>query len=304
MIDLQLSRVSWEDIQTNPRVHPLLKCMHFSWGVASSPENLDYILQTWNDISQQLIKSNSFEIGILMGLYLVAWTIYNRAEYGHLPSDSECIQFPGPLKITLSKEGAMKLIDYCIEKMEFMSEYVRKPYFYITKLRWQFEYKRFMGSLDEAEAHTILKGLDETVQLCNSFEQEWAKDEHLFGILVSVVNQKIEIALYFLNRLQSKDVYQSLKDEIDGNLIRLSKYFKNKCSNISTYEEGWLYSVQSKYYRMIGEHSEARHYAARSAHRFLESGRHWRAVEEARHSEDEKLVEYCESHVPKKRGAK
>ena len=304
MIDLQLSRASWESIQANPRVHPLLKCMHFSWGVASSPENLDYILKTWKDISQQLIKSNSLEVGILMGLYLVAWTIYNRAEYGHLPNNSECIHFPGPLKITLSKEGAMKLIDYCIEKMEFMSEYVRKPYFYITKLRWQFEYKRFMGNLGESEAHTILKGLDETVQLCNSFEQDWAKDEHLFGILVSVVNQKIEIALYFLNRLQNKDLYHSLKDEIDGNLIRLNKYFKNKCSSISTYEEGWLYSVQSKYYRMIGKHSEARHYAARSAHRFLESGRHWRAVEEARHSEDKKLVEYCESHVPKKGGSK
>ena len=119
--------------------------------MTSAPENLDYILQTWYNISHQLIRGNSFEIGSLFGLYLIAWTIYNCAEYGSLPNNTESILLLGQLKITLSKNGAMKRIDYCIRQAEFMSDFVLKPYFYTLQ--------SFDGSLNTSISWMILMNL-------------------------------------------------------------------------------------------------------------------------------------------------
>ena len=199
MTNIQLSRDSWERVRVNPRADPFLKCVYFSHGMTSAPENLDYNLQTWYDISHQLLRGNSFEIGSLFGLYLIAWTIYNCAEYGPLPNNSENILSLGQLRITLSKNGAiMELINYnnCIRQTEFMSNFVLKPYFYITKLQWEFEYKRFIGNLNESVPKALLKGIEEMVQLCYSFDQEWMKIDS-FGAMGSAINLKIEIAICF-----------------------------------------------------------------------------------------------------------
>ena len=268
--------------------------MYFSHGVVSAPENLDYILQTWNDVSYQLIRGNSLDIGRLMCGYLTAWTIYNHAEYGHLPNDSECILFLRPWRITLSKKGAMKLIDCCLEKMEFMSDFVRKPYFYITKLRWQFEYKRFTGNLDASEAKTILRGIDETAQLCNSFKQDWMKLDS-FGAMGSAINLKMEIALYFKTRLHNIEWFRTLVSETNINLKDYEDYFKRNRSSIPVYDEAWLHCIQSKFYRMIDATQDAQHYAKLSVHLYLECSRHWRAVKEAEHTGDSNLIEYCQS---------
>ena len=294
MNDMQLSRVSWEDIRADPQTDPLTKCVYFAHGVVSAPENLDYILHTWNDVSCQLIRGNSFEIGSLMCFYTTAWTIYNRAEYGHLPKDSECILFLRPWKITLSKKGAMKLIDYCLEKMEFMSDFVRKPYFHITKLRWQFEYKCFKGNLDESEAKTILRGIEETAQLCNSFKQDWMKLDS-FGAMGSAIKRKMEIALYFKERLHNIKWFCTLVRETEINLKDYEEYFERNRSNIPIYDEAWLRCIQSKFHRMIDATQEAQHYAKLSAACYLECGRHWRALTEAKHSGDSNLIEYCQS---------
>ena len=133
----------------------------------------------------------------IINLYLIAWTIHNCAEYGPLPNNSENFLLLGQLIITLTKNGAMELIDYSnyIRQTEFMSNFL-KPYFFITKLRWEFEYKRFMGDLDESVAKSLLKGIDEVVQLCYSFDQEWMKIDS-FGAMGSTINLKIEIAICF-----------------------------------------------------------------------------------------------------------
>ena len=300
MTNIQLSRDSWELVRVNPQADPLLKCIYFSHGMTSAPENLDYILQTWYDISHQLIRGNSFEIGSLFGLYLLAWTIYNCAEYGPLPNNTENILLLGQLKITLSKNGAMKLIDYCIRQTEFMSDFVLKPYFYITKLRWEFECKRFMGDLDESVAKTILKGIDEMVQLCYSFDQEWMKIDS-FGAMGSAINLKIEIAFWFKERIRDAYMFRSLKEEADGNLQMLKEYFERNRSDIPIYDEAWLYSVQSKFYRMIGAESQAHRYAEHAARLYLKCGRHWRALEEAKHTGDTNLIQYYQSTCRVKR---
>ena len=262
--------------------------------MVSAPEYLDYILQTWNDVSYQLIRGNSFEIGSLMTFYLIAWTIYNCAEYGHLPKDTEYILLLRPWKITLSKKGAMKLIDYCLEKMEFMSDFVCKPYFHITRLRWQFEYKCFKGNLDESEAKTILRGIDETVQLCNSFKQDWMKLDS-FGAMGSAIKLKMEIALHFKDRLHNIEWFHTLVSETKIELKDYVKYFERNRSNIPLYDEAWLRCIQSKFHRMIDATQEAQHYAKLTAPLYLECGRHWRALEEAKHSGDSNLIEYCQS---------
>ena len=294
MNDMQLSRVSWEDIHADPQTDPLTKCVYFAHDVVSAPENLDYILHTWNDVSCQLIRGNSFEIGSLMCFYTTAWTIYNRAEYGHLPKDTECILLLRPWKVTLSKKGAMKLIDYCLEKMEFMSDFVRKPYFHITKLRWQFEYKCFKGNLDESEAKTILRGIDETAQLCNSFKQDWMKLDS-FGAMGSAIKLKMEIALYFKDRLHNIEWFRTLVRETEINMKDYVEYFERNRSNIPLYDEAWLRCIQSKFYRMIDATQEAQYYAKLSAAHYLECGRHWRALTEAKNSGDSNLIENCRS---------
>ena len=191
----------------------------------------------------------------------------------------------------------MELINYCIRQTEFMSNFVLKPYFHITKLRWEFEYKRFTGDLDESVAKALLKGIDEMVQLCYSFDHEWMRIDS-FGAMVSAINLKIEIAICFEKRIRDAYMFRSLKEEADGNLKMLTEYFERNRSKIPIYDEAWLYSVQSKFYRMIGADSQAHRYAERAARLYLECGRHWRALEEAEHTGDTNLIRYCQKCNP------
>ena len=293
MTNIQQSRVLWERIRANPQAPPLLKCVYFCLGMTSAPENLDYNLQTWNDLFCQLIRDhrNILKIGSLFGLYLIAWTIYNCTKYGQLPSNTENILLLGKQKIKLSKEGAKELIDYCFEQTDSMSDFPLKPFFHITKLRWEFEDE---GDLGESVAKKLLKGIEEVFQLCYSFDQEWMKIDS-FGAIVSAINLKIEIAIYFKERRQDAYMFQSLKEEADGNLNKLTEYFERNCSNIPIYDEAWLCSVQSKFYRMIGAESQAHRYAERAVHLYLECGRHWRALEEAKHTGVSNLIKRCQS---------
>ena len=294
MTNIQISRDSLELVRVDPQAHPLLKCVYFFHGMTSAPENLDYNLQTWHDISHQLIGGNSFEIGNPIGLYLIAWTIYNCAEYGPLPNNSETILSLGQLKIPPSKNGAMELIDYCISETESISNFPLKPYFHITKLRWEFEYKRFMGDLDESVAKALLKRIEKMVHQCNSFDHEWMKVDS-FGARVSAINLIIEIANCFKEKIPEANMFRSLKEEAEGNLKMLTEYLQKNRSDIPKYDKAWLYSVQSKFHCMNGADSQAHRYAKRAVRLYLECGRHWRALEDAKHTRDTNLIRYCES---------
>ena len=277
MTNIQLSRDSWELVRVNPQANLLIKCVYFCLGMTSAPENLRYISQTWKDLSQQLTRGESFEIASLFGSYLMAWAIYNCAEYRYLPSNPENIPLLGLPKITLSKDGAMELINYCIEQTDFMSNFPLKPFFHITKLRWEFEERRYKGNLDGSVAKTLLKRINEVVQLCHSFDQDWMKIDS-FGAIVSAINLKIEIAIWFDERIRDASKFGCLKEEADGNLRILADYLERNSSVIPIYDEAWLNSVQSKFYRMIGEESQAHRYAERAAPLYLKCGRPWRAL--------------------------
>ena len=289
MTDIKLSEEFWKLVQVNPQAHPLLKCVYFCLGMTSAPENLDYILQTWNGLYQQLkiLSDESLEIGCLFGLYLIAWTIYNCAEYKYLPSklSAESRQWLKQRNITLNKAGAVKLIDDCIGKMNSMSSFPLKPFFHITKLRWDFEERRFKRNLDESKAETLLQRIREVVQLRNSFDQEWMRIDS-FGAIGSAINLKIEIAIWFKEKSQGASKFGSLMEEADGDLKMLTEYFEKKHSVIPIYDEAWLYSVQSKFCRMTGEKSQAHRYAERAADLYQKCGRPWRAKEE-----DSKLIQ-------------
>ena len=298
MTNIQLSRESLEQVWDKPEADPFVKLVHFSHGMTSAPQNLRYNLQAWYDISHQVsnIGGNSFEIGSLFALYLIAWTIYNCAEYGPLPNNSETILLLRQLNFTLSRDGAMELIDYCINIRETksMSNFPLTPYFYITKLRWEFEIMRFMGDLDVAKLNTLLQDIAEVVKECSSFDHEWMEIDS-FGARASALNLTIEIAICFEERIRDPYMFRSLKEKVCGNLKTLTEYFERHRSDIPIYDEAWLYSVQSKFYRINGADSQAHCYAKRAAHRYLECGRHWRALEEAEHTRDTNLIRYCQS---------
>ena len=118
-----------------------------------------------------------------------------------------------------------------------------------------------------------------------------------FGAMGSAIKLKMEIALYFKesDRLHNIEWFRTLVLESKIDLKDYKEYFERNRSNIPLYDEAWLRCIQSEFYRMIDATQEAQHYAKLSAARYLECGRHWRALTEAKHSGDSNLIEYCQS---------
>ena len=279
--NVQMSQTFWEIILAKQNENPLIQSMYFFCGMLSAPENLAYVLITWTELSEKLKRSNSAIIGSLFGLYLVAWTINNWV--GKNGSDPECIHcIPLPyhrsLRIPRTKEGAMRLVEYCIEETKDVINFVLTPYFYITVLRWKFEIQRDSDTLNETAASCILEDIDKTFRKCWFLNRDWMKAD-AFGAMVSVVYLEFEIACYFQRRGQN-DKFRSIKGEAMDLLSLLNKYFEDNHSLITIYDCAWLFSVRSKCFRINGYETEARHWAWHSAHNYLESNRYWRAVEE------------------------
>ena len=118
-----------------------------------------------------------------------------------------------------------------------------------------------------------------------------------FGAMVSAVNLKIEIALYFKEREQN-DEFHSIKGDAMRFLNPLNEYFKDNHSLITIYDCAWLFSVRSKCFHIDDYKTEARQCAEHSARNYLESSRYWRAVEEAELSGNRRLIECCRRACP------
>jgi hypothetical protein len=189
----------------------------------------------------------------------------------------------------------MTLIDYCISQTDNITDFILKPYFHIAKCRWEFEQYRSQQSQQSPNGTctcivNLLKHIDATIQMCQEFDQDWMIADS-FGAMVSAVNLKIEIALCCFS---DQDIFLSIKGKAQHLLEDLTRCFEVNQALISKYDEAWFLSVQSKCFRLEGNETQARECASNSAHRYLESGRNWRAVEEARHTGDVHLIKYCE----------
>ena len=297
--DVRKSQELWKIIWAKHNENPLIQSMYFFSGMLSAPENLKYVLKTWAKLSEELNRSNNAIVGSLFALYLVAWTIRNWVgENGSHPEHVDCIPLPyhKSLCIPRTKEGAMRLVEYCIEETKDVINFVLTPYFYITMLRWKYEIEHDSGTLNETAASRYLKSIDETFEKCWFQNRDWMKAD-AFGAMVSAVNLKIEIARYFRRRKQS-DKFCSIKGEAMDLLNPLIKYFEDNHSLITIYDCAWLFSVRSKCFRVDGYETEARHCAEHSAHNYLESSRYWRAVEEAKLSGNSELIKCCMSACP------
>ena len=187
----------------------------------------------------------------------------------------------------------MTLIDYCISQTDNITDFILKPYFHIAKCRWEFEQYRSQQSQQSPNGTctcivNLLKHIDATIQMCQEFDQDWMIADS-FGAMVSAVNLTIEIALCCFSDQHS----------VMGRALRLldnlNKYFEdNQKALISKYDEAWLLSVQAKRFRLVERNeAKAKEYARNSAHRYIECGRNWRAVEEARCSGDLHLITFC-----------
>ena len=269
---------------------PFFKCVYFFCGIVSAPENLDYILRTQYELIYQLERNDVWCLGSLFALYITAWTIYNSSEYSYPPNPTPYILLLLPKQISLTKEGAMSLIDHCIDQTNNVTDFILKPYFHITKCRWEFEQYKSQQALDSTHIRSLLERTDATIRMCKGFDQDWMK-AHSFGAMVSAVNLKIEIALCCFS---DQDIFLSIKGKAQHLLEDLTRCFEVNQALISKYDEAWFLSVQSKCFRLEGNETQARECASNSAHRYLESGRNWRAVEEARHTGDVHLIKYCE----------
>ena len=292
--DVNESQKYWEIIWAEQNEDPLTQSACFFSGMLSAPGNLDYVLETWRKLSENLNRSHYAVFGSMFALYLIAWTIQNWVEKNG--SDPEHVDYI-PLayhksrRIPRTKKGAMKLVKHCIKETKGVVDFVLKPYFDITMLRWKFEIKCDSGTLNETGASCLLKGVDETFQKCWSLKQDWMKAD-AFGAMVSAVNLKIEIALYFKGRGQN-DKFHSIKREAMHFLNCLNEYFENNQSLITIYDCAWLFSVRSKCFRVDDNETDAQLCAEHSACNYLKCSRYWRAVEEAEFSGNRKLIKHC-----------
>ena len=273
-----------------PDEDPFFKCVYFFCGNVSAPGNLDYILKNQRDLAYQLERSNSWSIGSLFALYITAWTIYNYSRHSNALNTTPYILLLHPLQISLTTEGAMTLIDYCISQTDNVTDFILKPYIHITKCRWEFEQYKSQQALTRTRIEALLEHTDATIQMCKGFDQEWMIADS-FGAMVSVVNLKIEIALCCFS---DQDIFLSIKGKALHLLDGLTRYFEVNRALMSKYDEAWLLCVQSKRFRLEGNEAKAKEYTRNSAHRYIECGRNWRAVEEARHTGDVRLITYCE----------
>ena len=297
--NVHMSQEFWRIIWAKQNEDPLIQSMYFFSGMLSAPDNLEYVLETWGKLSEKLNRCNNPKVGSMFALYLVAWTIRNWVgENGSHPELSDCIPLPyhTPIPIPRTKEGAMRLVAYCIEETKDIINFVLTPYFYITVLRWKFEIERDLGTLNETAVSCFLKGIDETFEKCWSLNKDWMKAD-AFGAMVSAVNLKIEIALYYKERGQN-DKFRSIKGKAMRFLNPLNEYFEDNHSLITIYDCAWLFSVRSKCFRIDDYETEARHCAEHSARNYLKSSRYWRAVEEAELSGNMTLIECCRRACP------
>jgi hypothetical protein len=126
--------------------------------------------------------------------------------------------------------------------------------------------------------------------MCKEFDRDWMIADS-FGAKVSAVYLKIEIALCCFS---DRHRYLSIKEEALRLLDDLNRYFKVNQAMISKYDKAWFLSVQAKRFRLVERNeAKAKEYARNSAHRYIECGRNWRAVEEARCSGDLHLITFC-----------
>ena len=247
------SQELWKIIWAKQNENPLIQSMYFFSGMLSAPENLEYVLITWTKLSEKLNRSNNAIVGSLFALYLVAWTINNWVgKNGSDPEHIDCITLPyhRTLCIPRTKEGAMRLVEYCIEETKDVINFVLTPYFHITVFRWKFEIERDSGTLNETAASRYLKSIDETFEKCWFQNRDWMKAD-AFGAMVSAVNLKIEIALYFRRREQN-DKFCRIKGEAMDFLNPLNEYFEDNHSLITIYDCAWLSSVRSKFFYIDG----------------------------------------------------
>ena len=268
---------------------PFFKCMYFLCGIVSAPGNLDYVLETQHDLAYQLERSNSWCLGSLFAFYNTAWTIYNCSEYSNIPNPMPYILLLLPKHISLTKEGATTLIDYCISQTDNITDFIFKPYFHITKCRWEFEQYRSQQALNSTHVETLLEHIDATIQMCKEFNRDWMIADS-FGAKVSAVYLKLEIALCCFS---DRKRYLSIKEEALRLLDDLNRYFKVNQAMISKYDKAWFLSVQAKRFRLEGNVAKAQECARNSAHRYIECGRNWRAIEEAQYTGDACLIKYC-----------
>ena len=297
--NVQMSQEFWKIIWAKSNENPLVQGMYFFSGMLSAPDNLEYILETWRKLSEKLNRSNSSIVGSMFALYLVAWTIRNWVrENGSHPELRDCIPLPCHTSICIrrTKEGAMRLVEYCIKETEDIINFFLTPYFDITVLRWKFEIEHDSGTLNETAVSYFLKGIDETFGKCKALDRDWMKAD-AFGAMVSAVNLTIEIALYFKGRGQN-DKFRSIKGEAMCFLIHLNEYFEVNQSLITIYDCAWLFSVRSKRFRIDDNKTKAQECAEQSAHKYLKSSRYWRAVEEAELSGNMRLIERCKKACP------
>ena len=136
--NVHMSQEFWKIIWAKQNENRLIQSIYFFNGMLSAPDNLDYVLETWGELSEKLNRSNNAIVGSMFALYLVAWTIRNWVgENGSHPEHFDCIPLPyhRPLRIPRTKEGAMRLVEYCIEETKDVINFVLTPFFYITVLR-------------------------------------------------------------------------------------------------------------------------------------------------------------------------
>ena len=259
--DVQQSHEAWKELQSI-NAHPLLKVAGLAFGVISTPDTCSYMKQQRNQLEEHLGQHSPDAImARAMMDYAHAWA-YHRENL----------------------KKALNIVKAFYKEMESgdSSNFFLAPCYTVTIGRWTYDANHHCLSHQVIEEVTYYAY--KTLRQLRSLKDEWAIID-TFGMKLNAMVLLLRVKKYYTDNSLSVE-------NLERDIANLSGELRCSLShpNITTYDKAGFYSVRKLIFENVNK-EEFRRCAKISAKLFRKNGQIWRALEEAKLSGDEELLQ-------------
>ena len=273
------AHAAWHEFVACDSFHPVIKASTLSFGVISTPENVAYLQQHWDDLRQRMNDSSpDYKVACFMVQYALAWAMQSK---------------------DLGK--ALTKVEDCYKEMQELNpdNFFLAPSYTVTIGRWIYEMNTHNLSWDVIAQ--VLGYVDETLRLIETLEDDWARID-AFGAKLSALRLLMLVEEYcYTYSLGFTEFRRNLRSRIEDLYANIHKELSENSSRIVLYDKAWFHSVSATYYQTASntattqdekEHlsSLAQRSIAQSARLYDKNGRWWRAREEAERTGDPNII--------------